>query len=108
MTARSVVIHGHFYQPPRENPWLDEVEAERRGQRALTLETPEVITIPGFGDITRDALNRRFVDAEPVIDQGRVYAVGQGGRMASYELVSGQRLWEINIAGISTPAIAGD
>ncbi|MDF3093513.1 DNA-binding protein [Burkholderia semiarida] len=47
---------------------LDEVEAERRGQRALTLETPEVITIPGFGDITRDVLNRRFVDAEPVID----------------------------------------
>lgn len=25
---RSVVIHGHFYQPPREDPWLDEVEAE--------------------------------------------------------------------------------
>ena len=28
--------------------------------------------------------------------------------MASYELVSGQRLWEINIAGISTPAVAGE
>jgi alpha-amylase/alpha-mannosidase (GH57 family) len=27
-TPRSVVIHGHFYQPPREDPWLDEVEAE--------------------------------------------------------------------------------
>jgi alpha-amylase/alpha-mannosidase (GH57 family) len=26
--ARSVVIHGHFYQPPREDPWLDEVETE--------------------------------------------------------------------------------
>ncbi|WP_321933908.1 hypothetical protein, partial [Burkholderia cenocepacia] len=38
------------------------------GQPALTLETPEIITIPGFGDITRDALNRRFVDAEPVIE----------------------------------------
>jgi hypothetical protein len=25
---RSVVIHGHFYQPPRENPWLDLVEQE--------------------------------------------------------------------------------
>lgn len=25
---RSVVLHGHFYQPPRENPWLDVVEAE--------------------------------------------------------------------------------
>jgi outer membrane protein assembly factor BamB len=28
--------------------------------------------------------------------------------MASYELVSGQRLWEINIAGISTPWVAGE
>jgi len=27
-TPRSVVIHGHFYQPPREHPWVDEVEAE--------------------------------------------------------------------------------
>jgi hypothetical protein len=25
---RSIVVHGHFYQPPREDPWLDEVEAE--------------------------------------------------------------------------------
>jgi hypothetical protein len=24
----SVIIHGHFYQPPREDPFLDEVEAE--------------------------------------------------------------------------------
>jgi hypothetical protein len=26
--TRSVVVHGHFYQPPRENPWQGEVEAE--------------------------------------------------------------------------------
>lgn len=48
------------------------------------------------------------IDADPVIDRGRVFAIGQGGRMASYELTSGQRLWEINIAGISTPAVVGE
>ena len=48
------------------------------------------------------------VDADPIIDAGRVYALGQGGRMAAYELVSGQRIWELNLAGISTPAVAGD
>ncbi|PYM90261.1 MAG: glycoside hydrolase [Candidatus Rokuibacteriota bacterium] len=25
---RAIVIHGHFYQPPRENPWLDSVEVQ--------------------------------------------------------------------------------
>src|SRR5262245_12652332 len=25
---RSVVFHGHFYQPPREEPWLEQVEHE--------------------------------------------------------------------------------
>lgn len=48
------------------------------------------------------------IDASPVIDQGRVYAVGQGGRMVAMDLVSGQRLWEINIGGIATPWIAGE
>jgi len=48
------------------------------------------------------------IDADPIIDRGRVYAVGEGGRMAAYELVTGQRIWELNIAGISTPSIAGE
>jgi len=48
------------------------------------------------------------IDADPVIDSGRVYAVGQGGRMVAIELITGQRIWEINVAGISTPWVAGD
>lgn len=48
------------------------------------------------------------IDADPIIDSGSVYALGQGGRMAAYELVTGQRLWELNVAGISTPAVAGE
>jgi outer membrane protein assembly factor BamB len=48
------------------------------------------------------------VDADPVIDNGQVFAVGQGGRMVALELTTGQRLWELNIAGIDTPWVAGD
>lgn len=48
------------------------------------------------------------VDASPVIDRGRVFAIGQGGRMVSMELVTGQRIWEINVAGIATPWVAGE
>jgi outer membrane protein assembly factor BamB len=48
------------------------------------------------------------VDASPVIDGGQVIALGQGGRMVALELTSGQRMWELNIAGIETPWVAGD
>src|SRR3546814_13458524 len=48
------------------------------------------------------------IDADPVIDQGRVYAVGQGGRMVAIQLDTGQRLWEQDFAGISTPWVVGE
>jgi alpha-amylase/alpha-mannosidase (GH57 family) len=31
-TKRFVCIHGHFYQPPRENPWLETVETQDSAQ----------------------------------------------------------------------------
>ncbi|SOB87324.1 PQQ-like domain-containing protein [Sphingomonas guangdongensis] len=48
------------------------------------------------------------IDAEPVIDQGRAYAIGQGGRMVALDVLTGQRLWEQNLAGISTPWVVGE
>ncbi len=48
------------------------------------------------------------IDASPVIDRGRVFAIGHGGRMVALELATGQRVWERNFAGISTPWVAGD
>jgi outer membrane protein assembly factor BamB len=48
------------------------------------------------------------IDADPVIDSGAVYAIGQGGRMVALDLNSGQRVWELNFGGIATPWLAGD
>jgi len=48
------------------------------------------------------------IDADPVIDNGRVFAIGQGGRMVAVELITGQRAWEVNIGGLSTPWVVGD
>jgi outer membrane protein assembly factor BamB len=48
------------------------------------------------------------IDASPVVDDKRVYAVGAGGRAIALDLVTGQRLWELNVGGISTPALGGN
>ncbi|MEO7564619.1 MAG: PQQ-binding-like beta-propeller repeat protein [Sphingomicrobium sp.] len=58
--------------------------------------------------ITTSVSSLSDIDADPVIDGGQVFAVGQGGRMVALELTTGQRLWESNIAGIATPWVAGD
>ena len=44
----------------------------------------------------------------PVIQDGRVYAVGLGRLMLSLDLRSGRRLWEREIAGDETPCLAGE
>ncbi|HXG81681.1 MAG TPA: PQQ-binding-like beta-propeller repeat protein, partial [Sphingomicrobium sp.] len=58
--------------------------------------------------ITTSVASLSDIDADPVIDGGVVYAVGQGGRMVALDLFSGQRIWELNFGGIATPWIAGD
>lgn len=46
--------------------------------------------------------------ASPVVDRGRVFAIGHGGRMVAIELATGQRVWERSFAGVSTPVVAGE
>jgi outer membrane protein assembly factor BamB len=58
--------------------------------------------------ITTSVSSISDIDASPVVDGGKVYAIGQGGRMVAMDLVSGQRDWELNVGGLSTPWLAGD
>jgi outer membrane protein assembly factor BamB len=48
------------------------------------------------------------IDAAPVVADGKVYAIGQGGRMVALDLLTGQRLWELTVGGISMPWLAGE
>jgi outer membrane protein assembly factor BamB len=67
--------------------WLDNVVSVRRTEAMASL--PDIA-------------------ARPVIDKGRVYAIGQSGVMVAIDLRTGNRLWEVPIAGIYEPWIAGD
>ncbi|PZU11599.1 PQQ-like beta-propeller repeat protein [Sphingomonas sp.] len=58
--------------------------------------------------ITTSVASISDIDASPVIDSDRVYAIGEGGRMVAMDLLAGQRLWELNVGGGETPWIVGD
>lgn len=69
--TRSVVIHGHFYQPPREDPWLEELEAQPSAApfhdwnarvEAECYRTVVAARIPGQEGRIRDIVNTlRFI-----------------------------------------------
>lgn len=48
------------------------------------------------------------INARPVIDRGRVYAVSQSGRFVALDLRTGERVWERVIPSIQTPWVAGE
>jgi outer membrane protein assembly factor BamB len=53
-------------------------------------------------------LDLSAIRALPVIDRGRVFAIGIGGLLVSLDLRSGRRLWERDVGGGETPWVAGD
>ena len=48
------------------------------------------------------------VRGRPVIDRGRVFVIGNSGRMVSIDLRTGNRLWEQKIGGVHGPWVAGE
>lgn len=48
------------------------------------------------------------IRGRPIIDRGRVYAIGHADMLAAVDLRSGRRLWEREIGGIQSPWVAGD
>ncbi len=48
------------------------------------------------------------IRAKPVIDRDRVFAIGNGGVMASIDLRRGERYWDKDLGGTQMPWAAGD
>jgi hypothetical protein len=72
MTDRHLCIHGHFYQPPREDPWLGVVLPE--GSAAPRRDWNQRITRESYAPLSR----ARLLDA-----QGRIRAL-----VNAYEFIS--------------------
>lgn len=62
MKERAVCIHGHFYQPPRENPWLGEVGMQRSA--APHHDWNERVTVECYAPNTA----ARILDADGLIE----------------------------------------
>jgi alpha-amylase/alpha-mannosidase (GH57 family) len=70
-----ICIHGHFYQPPRENPWLEEIEIEDSAYPYH--DWNERITVECYAPNTAS----RLVDAE-----GRILAIVNNYSRISYNV----------------------
>ena len=57
---------------------------------------------------TEGAATLTDIRARPIIDRGRVYAIGHADLLVAMDLRTGRRLWEREIGGIQSPWIGGD
>src|SRR4051794_22169669 len=70
-----LIVHGHFYQPPRENPWTEEVPRE-----------PSANPFHDWNDRIAAECYRPNAFARVVDEHGRVVAVVDNYRMLSYNV----------------------
>jgi len=77
---------------------------------ALRVENGRVLWVDSLAAARRtDALSALAdIRGRPVIDRGRVFAVGHSGRMVSIDLRTGERVWEQDVGGTDMPWVAGD
>jgi len=75
-----------------------------RSDNGVTLWTENLVA----SRRTEAAANLPDIAARAVIDKGRVYAVGQSGVLAAIDLRTGRRVWDVPVAGIHEPWVAGD
>ncbi|MEQ9641104.1 MAG: PQQ-binding-like beta-propeller repeat protein [Alphaproteobacteria bacterium] len=48
------------------------------------------------------------IRGRPVMDRGLVIAISHAGRMVAIDARTGERIWDLDIAGIETPWVAGE
>lgn len=64
MTDRAVCVHGHFYQPPREDPWLEEVDLQ-----------PSAAPFPDWNERVTAECYRPFTAARVLAPDGRISSI---------------------------------
>jgi len=77
---------------------------------ALTADSGKLIWSDSLTSVRRtDSVSTlSHIRGNPIIDRGRVFAVSHGGVMASFDLKTGQRVWDRELCGIGNPWVAGD
>lgn len=77
---------------------------------ALTADTGQILWSDSLTSIRRtDSVSTlSHIRGNPIIDRGRVFAVSHGGVMASFDLKTGQRVWDRELGSIGNPWVAGD
>ncbi len=77
---------------------------------ALRAESGTLIWTDNMGGLKGQATLSDFgsVRAAPLIDNGLAFAIGLGGLMAALDIRSGRRVWQRDVAGTSTPWMAGE